>query len=148
MEHDLEQASNIKLLLSAFDNLSWLKINFHKSKLFCYSDAKQMEGHYTNLFGCGLGQYPFRYLGISMYHKKISNADWKVIEEKFEKKLSYWKGKLLSYGGRLVLINSVLSSIAMFMLSSLRYRKRCCTNWIFIDLDFFGKEITIKRSIG
>jgi hypothetical protein len=83
-----------------------------------------------------------------MYHKQISNADWKVIEEKFEKKLSYWKGKLLSYGGRLVLINSVLSSIAMFMLSSLRYRKRCCTNWIFIDPDFFGKEITIKRNIG
>jgi hypothetical protein len=36
---------------------------------------------------------------------------------KFEKRLSCWKGKLLSYGGHLVLINSVLSSLAMFMMS-------------------------------
>jgi len=40
-----------------------------------------------------------------------------MIEEKFEKKLSGWKGKLMSVGGRLVLINSVLTSLAMFMLS-------------------------------
>jgi hypothetical protein len=88
MEYDLEQAANLKLLLCAFENLSGLKINFHKSVLFCYGEAKQVEDHYTNLFGCGLGQYSFRYLGILMHHKKISNADWKVIEDKFEKKLS------------------------------------------------------------
>jgi hypothetical protein len=67
-------------------------------------------------FGCDLGQFPFRYLGISMHHKRITNADWKIIEEKFEKKLSSWKGKILSYRGRLVLLNSVLSSLTMFML--------------------------------
>jgi hypothetical protein len=52
-----------------------------------------------------------------MHHKKFSNTDWKIIEDQFEKKLSRSKGKLLSYGGRLVLINSVLSSLALFMLS-------------------------------
>lgn len=33
------------------------------------------------------------------------------------KKLSCWKGKLLSYGGRLVLVNSVLTSMSMFLFS-------------------------------
>jgi hypothetical protein len=94
-----------------------LKINFRKSELFCYGEAKEMEGQYTKLFGCDLGQYPFKCLGIPMHHKRISNADWKIIEDKFKKKLSCWKGKMLSYGGKLVLINSVLSSLAMFMLS-------------------------------
>jgi hypothetical protein len=42
---------------------------------------------------------------------------WITIEEKFQEKLSIWKGKLLSLGGRLVLINSVLTSLAMYMLS-------------------------------
>jgi hypothetical protein len=51
MEHDLEQAANMKLLLCAFEKLSGLKINFHKSELFYYGEAKQMKGHYTNLFG-------------------------------------------------------------------------------------------------
>jgi hypothetical protein len=52
-----------------------------------------------------------------MHHKKINNAYWKIIVDKFEKQLSYWKGKLLLYGGRPVLINFVLSILAMFMLS-------------------------------
>jgi hypothetical protein len=117
MEHNLEQAANMKLLLCAFEKLSGLKINFHKSELFCYGEAKEMEDKYTELFGCDLGKYPFKYLGIPMDHKRISNADWKIIEDKFEKKLSCWKGKILSYEGTLVLINSVLSSLVMLMLS-------------------------------
>jgi hypothetical protein len=54
-----------------------------------------------------------------MHYKRLRNTDWKMIEEKFEKRLSGWKGKLMSVGGggRLVLINSILTSLAMFMLS-------------------------------
>jgi hypothetical protein len=89
----------MKFLLCAFERLSGLKINFYKSELFCYGDAKQKKSQYTKLFGCDLGQYPFRYLGIPMHHKKITNADWKQIEEKFKERLIHWKGKLLSYGG-------------------------------------------------
>jgi hypothetical protein len=36
IEHDLEQATNMTLLLCAFENLSGLKINFHKNELFYY----------------------------------------------------------------------------------------------------------------
>lgn len=52
-----------------------------------------------------------------MHYKKISNSDWKIIEQRIEKKLSSWKDKHLSVGGRLVLINFVLTSLALFMLS-------------------------------
>ena len=52
-----------------------------------------------------------------MHHRKLSNSDWLEIENRFEKKLSCWKGKMLSVGGRLVLINSVLSNLAIFMFS-------------------------------
>jgi hypothetical protein len=97
MEHNLEQAANMKLLLCAFEKLSGLKINFYKSELFCYGEAKEMEGQYTKLFGCDLGQYPIKYLGIPMNYKRISNADWKRIEDKFEKKLSCWKGKMFVF---------------------------------------------------
>jgi hypothetical protein len=117
MDHDIEQAKNLKLLLCVFEQLSGLKINFHKSELFCYGEAKECHDQYTELFGCGMGKYPFKYLGIPMHFKKLNNAYWKVIEEKIEKRLSCWKAKMLSYGGRLILINSVLSSLALFMLS-------------------------------
>ena len=52
-----------------------------------------------------------------MHFRKLYNKDWKCIEERIEKRLSGWKGKLLTVGGRLVLINSVLSSLPMFMMS-------------------------------
>jgi hypothetical protein len=64
LDHDLEQAKNLKLLLCAFEQLSGLKMNFHKSEVFCYGAAREMESSYTSLFGCNLGDYPFRYLGI------------------------------------------------------------------------------------
>jgi hypothetical protein len=41
MEHNIDQARNIKLLLSAFEQMSGLKINFHKSEIFCFGRAKK-----------------------------------------------------------------------------------------------------------
>jgi hypothetical protein len=40
-----------------------------------------------------------------------------VVIDWFEKRLSTWKAKFLSSGGRLVLLNSVLSSLPIFMMS-------------------------------
>jgi hypothetical protein len=43
MDDNLEKAKNIKLLLCAFEQLSGLKINFHKSEIFCFGNAKNSE---------------------------------------------------------------------------------------------------------
>ena len=88
IDHDLEQAKNLKLLLCAFKQLSGLKINFHKSEIFCYRVAKEMQDIYTNLFGCNAEEYSFRYLGIPMHHRKLLNSEWRKVEEHFEKKNS------------------------------------------------------------
>ena len=47
MEHDLEQAKNMKIILCAFEQLPGLKINFHKSELFCYGEAKEHMEQYS-----------------------------------------------------------------------------------------------------
>jgi hypothetical protein len=88
-DHDMLQAKELKLVLSTFEQLSGIKINFHKSELLCYGAAnKDCELEYAHLFGCRLGDFPFRYLGIAMNHVKLSNKDWSCIEERFQKKLS------------------------------------------------------------
>jgi hypothetical protein len=117
MEHDLQKALNMKLILCIFEQLSGLKINFHKSELFCFGNAKESQDEYRILFGCEIGSLPFRYLGIPIHFRRLKNGEWKLIEDHFEKKLSSWLGKLLSYGYRLILINSILTSLPMFMLS-------------------------------
>jgi hypothetical protein len=46
MDHNLEQTQNMKMLLAAFEQMSSLKINYHKSELFCFGEAKDHELHY------------------------------------------------------------------------------------------------------
>jgi hypothetical protein len=87
---------------------------------------------YTALFECQEGNLPLKYLGILIHCKRLSNADWKRVEEQFEKRLSRWKGKHLSVGGRLTLINSVLSSLPMYMMSFFSIPKE-----ILKKLDYF-----------
>jgi hypothetical protein len=64
--------------------------------------------------------------------RKLSNKDWKNVEDRFQKKLSSWKSKMLSVGGRLVLINSVLSSLPLFMMSFFRIPRE-----VLKKLDYF-----------
>jgi hypothetical protein len=81
-----------------------------------------------------------------MHYRKLSNRDWKQVEERFEKKLSSWKGKLLSLGGRLVLINSVLSSLPMLMMSFFEIPRGVLKKF-FMDLDSSGRMMITKRNI-
>jgi uncharacterized membrane protein YebE (DUF533 family) len=41
MEHNLEKALNMKLILCIFEELSGLKINFHKSEIFFVSGRQK-----------------------------------------------------------------------------------------------------------
>lgn len=43
MEHDLVKVLNMQLIICLFEQLSGLKINFHKSELFCFGKAKDAE---------------------------------------------------------------------------------------------------------
>jgi hypothetical protein len=117
MEYDLEKAQNLKLILAAFEQLSGLKINFHKSELFYFGEAQDSVADYVELFGSGQGQFPIRYLGILIHYLRLTLAEWKLVEERLQKCLSSWKGKLLSLGGRLVLINSVLTNMVLYIIS-------------------------------
>jgi hypothetical protein len=40
-DHDIAQAKNTKLLLTVFEQLSGLKINFYKNEIFYYGRAKE-----------------------------------------------------------------------------------------------------------
>ena len=62
------------------------------------------------------------------------------MEDRFERKLSSWIGKLLSYGDRLILINSVLTSLPMFMLSFLEIPKGVRKRLDFYRSRFFWQS--------
>jgi hypothetical protein len=58
-----------------------------------------------------------RYLGIPIQYRRLTIAEQQLVEEILQKRLSRWKGKLLSMGGRVILINSVLNNMVLHMIS-------------------------------
>jgi hypothetical protein len=75
----------------------------------------------------------------------LQNGEWKLVEDRFEGKLGCWQGKFLSYGDRLVLINSVLTSLPMFMLSFLEIPKGVRKQLDFYRSRFFWQSDELKR---
>ena len=88
MEHDIEKARNLKLILLAFEQLSGLKINFYKSELFCFGEAQDEASVYAELSGCAQGQFPITYLGIPIHYRRLTNAEWKLVEERLQIRLN------------------------------------------------------------
>jgi hypothetical protein len=54
-DNDLEKAANLKSLFVAFEQVFGLKINYHKSELFCFRKAVEEEHQYQQIFGCKKG---------------------------------------------------------------------------------------------
>jgi hypothetical protein len=100
----------VKLILSAFEQLSGLKIIFHKNELFCFGEAQDDANLYAKCFGCGLGSF-------LIHHQRLTLHEWNLVAERLQNHLSSWKGKLLSMDGRLIVINLVLTNMVLYMIS-------------------------------
>ncbi|GJY00471.1 hypothetical protein Tco_0357489 [Tanacetum coccineum] len=70
--------------------------------------------------GCMAGDVPFNYLGLPIGSNMKSIASWKTLVDRFHMRLSSWKANLLSIGGRLTLIKSVLGSLGGLNIDSLK----------------------------
>ncbi|CAK8562999.1 unnamed protein product [Lathyrus sativus] len=60
---------------------------------------------------------PFKFLGLSVGGNHRQLAFWRPIISYIRKRLSSWKGRLLSIGGRVTLINFVLTNFPIHHLS-------------------------------
>lgn len=62
------------------------------------------------------GKFPFNYPGFPIGHARKRKNHLLQLIKKVQNKLQDWKGKLLSFGGKYVLIRSVLQSIPIYLL--------------------------------
>ncbi|KAK1413781.1 hypothetical protein QVD17_35564 [Tagetes erecta] len=116
-EWSIINALNVVRILRCFDLASGLKINFNKSCLYGIGlDTFDMELG-ALIFNCQIGLFPFIHLGIPIGANMSRVSSWKPISDKFKARLSGWKERTLSFGGRLTLIKAVLGSIPTYYLS-------------------------------
>ncbi|GJX76619.1 RNA-directed DNA polymerase, eukaryota [Tanacetum coccineum] len=112
--------SNINTLvhvLECFYRASGLRINMSKSKLMgLHVDSDKVKRAAIKL-GCLTFKTPFTYLGSTVGGSMSRIQAWEEVVERVKSRLSKWKMKTLSIGGRLTLLKSVLGSMSIFHMS-------------------------------
>nr|GEX03168.1 RNA-directed DNA polymerase, eukaryota [Tanacetum cinerariifolium] len=94
-----------------------LKINVNKCSLLGIGIADIEVSNLANHIGCAASSTPFKYLGVPVGGNMNRYSSWDVVINKFRYTLSQWKARLLSVGGRLTIIKSILSSLPVYYLS-------------------------------
>jgi len=113
-------AQKLKEILDQFADLSGLHINFDKSTLVPIHADDQVVQQCVQALGCNAGSFPQQYLGLPWSAHKLPNSAFNVYIHKADKFLASCQADLLNPMGRTVLVNSVLDSILVYLMSSLQ----------------------------
>ena len=119
-----------KAILLAFEGTSDLRINLYKSLIICLNMQDFEASLFASWLNCKKGELPISYLGLSLCDQKPPKHCWLPLLGKVNFKLASWKGKHLSWGGRVILLNFVLSSLPLYFMSVFRLPK-----WVLSRID-------------
>ncbi|XP_026459018.1 uncharacterized protein LOC113359635 [Papaver somniferum] len=91
---------NLMKLLESYQLSSGQVINKSKSKLFIDGTTEERKRYIQNLIQMDLSTLPYKYLGVILHSGRVRiSTIWPMVEL-MQKKLAYWKGKLLSFHDR------------------------------------------------
>ncbi|XP_060216354.1 uncharacterized protein LOC132643852 [Lycium barbarum] len=114
------QPHTLKLVmntLAEYEKISGQKINKEKSA-FYQSVSQTLANSVVECTHIPRKEFLFTYLGIPIYYGRKRIAHFKEITEKIHNRLGLWTRKLLSIGGKTTLINHVLQSMPIHLLSA------------------------------
>nr|GEZ51778.1 RNA-directed DNA polymerase, eukaryota [Tanacetum cinerariifolium] len=108
---------NIVKILKCFFLASGMKINIQKSQVLGVGVPCNTVNQAASLIGCAVMQNPFRYLGVMVGDSMSRKLAWADTVQKLRSRLSKWKVKTLSIGGRLTILKSVLGASPLYNMS-------------------------------
>jgi hypothetical protein len=100
-----------------------MRINYHKSELIGINIDSVEMSPFLEIFQCVEGHFPIKYLGLPLHFEKLKREELQPLVDSLLKRLSGWRGKLLSIEARRLLIQTVLASIPIYMLSFFKFPK-------------------------
>jgi hypothetical protein len=106
-----------------FEQLSGMKINYHKSDLVPVNLDEDETHQYAKIFCCKLGNFPFKYLGVPLHYEKLRREDIQPVVDKVIDRIPDWQGRLFSYAARATLLKACLASIPIYLLSIIKFPK-------------------------
>ncbi|XP_026435814.1 uncharacterized protein LOC113333603 [Papaver somniferum] len=121
---NLHSLQNFKNMLVLYERASGQCVNYAKSKFYFGGDRIYRAISISNYLGMERTMFPDKYLGIQLKPGMVRHIHVRQVVENIMDKLDGWKGKLLSFQARLVLIKSVISS---YVIHSMVVYKCPCT---------------------
>ncbi|XP_058746294.1 uncharacterized protein LOC131619187 [Vicia villosa] len=142
-----KQVRAIKAILRGFEMVSGLGINYHKSKIIGFNVSDNFLDIASNFLSCRREDNNFTFLGIPIGINPRRISSWNVILNKLKSRLLDWKVRLLSFGGRLTLLKSVLCSLSIFMLSFYNALKKVLMEISRLQSNFLWGGVGEKKKI-
>jgi hypothetical protein len=100
-----------------------MRVNFHKSEIIVMNLSNEAAHDISHLFACPLGNFPLKYLGVPLHYENLRREDIQPLVDKMLKRIAGWRGKLLSYAAKVVLIKACLTSIPIYLMSFIKFPK-------------------------
>jgi len=107
----------MRAILVLFEAMSGLKVNFNKSMLVGVNVSNSWLNEAASVLRCRVGKVSFVYLGLSIGGDSRRLIFWEPLLRSIKSRLSGYNCRFLSFGGRLVLLKSVLTSLPVYALS-------------------------------
>ncbi|GKB69914.1 putative RNA-directed DNA polymerase [Tanacetum coccineum] len=92
-EWDKENAKNLMCILKCFERVSGLKVNLNKSRLYGVGVNSDEVVNMARWMQCSVGDFPFTYLGLPIGECMRRESAWRVVVEKFRKRLCSLRAK-------------------------------------------------------
>ncbi|XP_074301623.1 uncharacterized protein LOC141633025 [Silene latifolia] len=105
---------SVNLMMKAFalfSRATGLVMNTGKSSLYCNGIDKQVLRDLEHISGMKRGHVPFTYLGVTVSPKRLSVMDYNSLVDNVVDRIRGLGSRKLSYAGRTVLLQSVLSTL-------------------------------------
>lgn len=115
----IQEACQIKLLLTDFSTASKASINKAKSQILFFHTTVTTEDVIARIHEFPIVVLPSKYLGAPMIASVLRNSSWNILLERLEACLSSWTRKALNMASRLVLIKFVLQYLMLYLFSIL-----------------------------
>ncbi|CAL1388707.1 unnamed protein product [Linum trigynum] len=141
-----EQVLHITATLACLQAVTGLKINLEKSVLYIVGDVPA-PNFFASIIGFKWSNQPPKYLGYPVGAKLNTNAFSDPIVNSYQKRLDSWSSRYLSSAGRLVLINSVLSSLEVYYFSLFKAPKTVINNLERVQRNFLWSGTDEIREI-